>query len=281
VVRGDRAVRVKLVGPEGPELVAADAVIVTLGTYATPAALLRSGIGPPAELARHGIAPVAPLEAVGRGMQDHPKVSYRFDPRRAGPALAEPLVPVPADRGPRGRPRAARLPGDALLGHRLGRPALHRPQRPGRRRPLAAGDRAPPEHRPGRPAGDRHGLVPRATDRAASSSPAGACSRWPRRRPWPRPWRPGPAWPTPTTSCARSRPSTTRSAAAAWATPTTLGRSSTPPGGCSAALARHNRGSRAPPVRGRRRGARITGDDERTRCPSSHRPPRRTPATPP
>ena len=57
----------ELVGPEGPELLAADAVIVTLGTYATPAALLRSGIGPPAELARHGIAAVAPLEAV-RGM---------------------------------------------------------------------------------------------------------------------------------------------------------------------------------------------------------------------
>jgi choline dehydrogenase len=78
-VRGGRAAGVELVGPEGPELVPADAVIVTLGTYATPAALLRSGIGPPAELARHGIAVLAPLEAVGRGMQDHPKVSYRFD----------------------------------------------------------------------------------------------------------------------------------------------------------------------------------------------------------
>ena len=62
---------------------------MTLGTYATPAALLRSGIGPPAELARHGIAVVAPLEAVGRGMQDHPKVSYRFD-------LALPAPPWPS-----------------------------------------------------------------------------------------------------------------------------------------------------------------------------------------
>jgi hypothetical protein len=40
---------------------------------------LRSGIGLPAELARHGIEAVAPLPGVGRGMQDHPKVSYRFD----------------------------------------------------------------------------------------------------------------------------------------------------------------------------------------------------------
>ena len=77
--RDGRATGVELLGPDGPELLPADAVIVTLGTYATPAALLRSGIGPPAELARHGIAAVAPLEAVGRGMQDHPKVSYRFD----------------------------------------------------------------------------------------------------------------------------------------------------------------------------------------------------------
>jgi choline dehydrogenase len=78
-LRDGRAIGVEALGPAGPELLGADAVIVTLGTYATPAALLRSGIGPPAELARHGIAATAPLEGVGRGMQDHPKVSYRFD----------------------------------------------------------------------------------------------------------------------------------------------------------------------------------------------------------
>ena len=78
-VAGGRAAGVEILGPDGPEALAADAVIVALGTYATPAALLRSGIGPPAELARHGIEVVAPLAGVGRGMQDHPKVSYRFD----------------------------------------------------------------------------------------------------------------------------------------------------------------------------------------------------------
>ena len=78
-VRDGRAVAVELAGADGPATLPADAVIMALGTYATPAALLRSGIGPPAELARHGIAVAAPLAAVGRGMQDHPKVSYRFD----------------------------------------------------------------------------------------------------------------------------------------------------------------------------------------------------------
>ena len=76
---------------------------MALGTYATPAALLRSGVGPPEELARHGIPVVAEVAGVGRGMQDHPKVSYRFDLGLDGPALAEPLVPVPSDRRPRGR----------------------------------------------------------------------------------------------------------------------------------------------------------------------------------
>ena len=78
-VRDGRAVGVELAGAGGPAALPADAVILALGTYATPTALLRSGIGPPAELARHGIAVVAPLAGVGRGMQDHPKVSYRFD----------------------------------------------------------------------------------------------------------------------------------------------------------------------------------------------------------
>jgi choline dehydrogenase len=52
---------------------------MALGTYATPAVLLRSGLGPVPELARHGIPVTAEIPGVGRGMQDHPKVSYRFE----------------------------------------------------------------------------------------------------------------------------------------------------------------------------------------------------------
>jgi choline dehydrogenase len=79
VVAGDRVSGVALRGPGGPETLPADVVVMTLGTYATPAALLRSGIGPAGEIARHGIDVVAEIPAVGRGMQDHPKVSYRFE----------------------------------------------------------------------------------------------------------------------------------------------------------------------------------------------------------
>ena len=88
--RGDRASGVEVVGPDGLETIAADAVIMALGTYATPAALLRSGVGPAPELARHGIPVVAELAGVGRGMQDHPKVSYRFDLGLPAPAWPNP-----------------------------------------------------------------------------------------------------------------------------------------------------------------------------------------------
>jgi len=85
VVRG-----VVLAGPDGPEEIPADAVVMALGTYATPAALLRSGIGPTAEITRHGIPVVADVPGVGRGMQDHPKVSYRFELALDAPAWPSP-----------------------------------------------------------------------------------------------------------------------------------------------------------------------------------------------
>ncbi|HET7720330.1 MAG TPA: GMC family oxidoreductase N-terminal domain-containing protein, partial [Acidimicrobiales bacterium] len=90
VLEGGVARAVAVVGPGGPERLPADAVIMALGTYATPAALLRSGVGPADELARHGIPVAAEVPGVGRGMQDHPKVSYRFDL-----ALPAPEWPAP------------------------------------------------------------------------------------------------------------------------------------------------------------------------------------------
>ena len=78
-VREGRARGVEAIGSHGQETIEADAVIMALGTYATPAALLRSGLGPAEELGRHGIPAAAIIPGLGRGMQDHPKVSYRFE----------------------------------------------------------------------------------------------------------------------------------------------------------------------------------------------------------
>jgi choline dehydrogenase len=90
VLEGGRTRAVAVVGPQGAERIDADAVVMALGTYATPAALLRSGVGPAEELARHGIPVAAEVPGVGRGMQDHPKVSYRFELALAAPAWPSP-----------------------------------------------------------------------------------------------------------------------------------------------------------------------------------------------
>ena len=79
VIDNGRAVAVEVVDAEGTgRRYDADQVIVALGTYASPALLLRSGIGSAEKLRPHGISMVHELDGVGRGMQDHPKVSYRF-----------------------------------------------------------------------------------------------------------------------------------------------------------------------------------------------------------
>ena len=56
----------------------ADHVILCLGTYQSPPVLLRSGVGPADAITPLGIPLVHELPGVGRGMQDHPKISYRF-----------------------------------------------------------------------------------------------------------------------------------------------------------------------------------------------------------
>ncbi len=79
VLDGSRAAAIEVIDPAGVvQRHAGDELIVALGTYVSPACLLRSGIGPADELARHGIAVSHELAAVGQGMQDHPKISYRF-----------------------------------------------------------------------------------------------------------------------------------------------------------------------------------------------------------
>jgi choline dehydrogenase len=76
---GGRVSVLEALDPDGGEVsLEVDHVILALGTYASPAVLLRSGVGAPEALGPHGIPLVHELPGVGRGMQDHPKVSYRF-----------------------------------------------------------------------------------------------------------------------------------------------------------------------------------------------------------
>lgn len=58
-------------------------IIVSAGAFASPAILLRSGIGAPDTLKAAGIAPLVSSPDVGRNLQDHPDVTIQFWAKRA------------------------------------------------------------------------------------------------------------------------------------------------------------------------------------------------------
>jgi choline dehydrogenase len=76
VVARGRALGVVIDGSE----TLAERVVLCAGSYATPAILLRSGIGPSDELRRHGIVPVLDELPVGEGLVDHPGVGVGWGP---------------------------------------------------------------------------------------------------------------------------------------------------------------------------------------------------------
>jgi choline dehydrogenase len=63
---------VEVVGPNGPEALFADHVILAAGSFNSPLLLLRSGVGPSEVLAQAGIPLVHELAGVGGNLQDHP-----------------------------------------------------------------------------------------------------------------------------------------------------------------------------------------------------------------
>jgi choline dehydrogenase len=71
-----RATGVWLADPA--QLIEADSVILAAGTYASPAILLRSGIGPAADLAALGIDVVLDLPGVGGNLHDHPRIGLEL-----------------------------------------------------------------------------------------------------------------------------------------------------------------------------------------------------------
>jgi len=83
-LRGTTARGVRLAGGESIE---ADAIVVTAGSYASPAIVMRSGIGPAAALHDLGIGVAADLPGVGNNLIDHPlaAVDLPTTPGFAGP----------------------------------------------------------------------------------------------------------------------------------------------------------------------------------------------------
>ena len=75
--KGTRAMGVVVAGSS--EALEADAVIISAGAYASPALLMRSGIGPGDHLRALGIAPVVDLPGVGENLGDHPLLKLRYE----------------------------------------------------------------------------------------------------------------------------------------------------------------------------------------------------------
>ena len=69
------------------EIIEADAIVVTAGSYASPVVLMRSGVGPAAALRDLGIGVAADLPGVGDNLIDHPLVAVDLPttPGFAGP----------------------------------------------------------------------------------------------------------------------------------------------------------------------------------------------------
>lgn len=63
---------------DGRKLFAGE-VVLSAGSYASPAILLRSGIGPESELDRHRISPTIVRDGVGQGLIEHPAVQISFE----------------------------------------------------------------------------------------------------------------------------------------------------------------------------------------------------------
>jgi choline dehydrogenase len=75
---GARVRGVEIAGPDGPEVVEADQVVLSAGAFHSPQLLLLSGIGAPGALEPHGIPVRHRLEGVGENYQDHAVVYVTF-----------------------------------------------------------------------------------------------------------------------------------------------------------------------------------------------------------
>ncbi len=74
VIENGRAVGVEVESTDGAQRVYGKRITLSTGAFATPAILMRSGIGPRAELERHGIRTLVDTPGVGANLMDHPLV---------------------------------------------------------------------------------------------------------------------------------------------------------------------------------------------------------------
>jgi choline dehydrogenase len=78
---GDRAVAIHALTSDGTSIrIQGQRIVLAAGAYASPAILMRSGIGAPDALRALEITPLHPLPGVGASLQDHPTVGIMLRP---------------------------------------------------------------------------------------------------------------------------------------------------------------------------------------------------------
>jgi len=75
IIENGRAAGVEVQSKERLNKVEGSRITLCAGAFASPAILMRSGIGPRAELQRHGIRALVDAPGVGRNLIDHPQMS--------------------------------------------------------------------------------------------------------------------------------------------------------------------------------------------------------------
>jgi choline dehydrogenase len=78
LIRGARVEAVRVIRNGLEATIKTSRVVLTAGTYGSPAILIRSGVGPEAEVRALGVAPVLDLPGVGRNLHDHPMVGLVY-----------------------------------------------------------------------------------------------------------------------------------------------------------------------------------------------------------
>ncbi len=91
ILEGSRAVGVEIASAGATETIRGRRISLSAGAVASPAILLRSGIGPRADLEALGIVPAVDLPGVGANLIDHPLASVALVPR---PGVCEKTQPV-------------------------------------------------------------------------------------------------------------------------------------------------------------------------------------------
>ncbi len=94
VFDGERAVGVEVESGGTTQIVEGERIVLAAGAIASPAILMRSGIGSEAHLREHGIDVRADLPGVGENLDDHPMLGTTFLAREGMLDIHAPIVQV-------------------------------------------------------------------------------------------------------------------------------------------------------------------------------------------